>query len=97
MVNLRKFEIKNPHDVAAFFLWLVFDCKVNPHPDDDFEEYTDSDGEYLFSDEEAKYLNYTMKECFEVCEKCGRDIYEIADRIAAIYCERNDIAAGIEG
>lgn len=86
------FEIKTPADVAKFFFWIVFEKHIDFHPDDDFEEYVDEDGEYVFSDEDAGYLTYTMSECFEVCKQYGRSIYHIACIVkgAFFYCDCND-------
>lgn len=97
---MKEFEIKLPEDVGRFFFWLVFDRKVNFHPDEDFEEYEDLEThEYTFSDDEARYYNYTMSECFDVCEKYNRDIYEIATRVFKLYhyCDGNDTLANIGG
>ena len=99
-METREFKISLPEDVGRFFFWLVFDCKLNFHPDDDFEEYENREtGEITFSDESARYYNYTMRECFEVCEKHDRDIYEIANRIINLYhyCDCNDVLANFGG
>lgn len=97
---MKEFEIKSPEDVGRFFFWLVFDCKINFHPDDDFGQYENLEThEPTFSDGEARYYNYTMSECFDICEKHGRDIYAIANSVLKLYhyCDGNDTLANIGG
>ena len=93
---MKGFNIKLPEDVAKFFFWLVFDCRINFHPDDDFEQYINTETKELtFSDDEAKYYNYTMSECFAVCKEYDRDIYKIALNVIGLfhYCDKNDTLA----
>lgn len=97
-IETHDFEILYPEDVARFFMWLVFDCKINFHPDDDFEQYENMEThELTFSEDDARYYNYTMRECFDVCEKYNRSIYEIATRVLKLYhyCDGNDTLANI--
>ena len=75
----KDFKIKTVTDVRKFFHHLVFDRKVNFHPDDDFSEYVSIDGKTpTFNANEVKQYNRLMKQAFDVCEKNGKDIYEIA-------------------
>lgn len=75
----KDFKIKTVTDVKKFFHHLVFDRKVNFHPDDDFSEYVSIDGKTpTFNANEVKQYNRLMKQAFDVCEKNGKDIYEIA-------------------
>lgn len=95
---MKEFEIKLPEDVARFFFWLVFDMRISFHPDDDFEQYVnDQTHQYVFSDNEARHYNYTMKECFDVCEKYNRDIYQIGCSVLSLfhYCDGNDALANL--
>ena len=98
MIEIRDFTIKLPEDVGRFFFWLVFDCKVNFHPDDDFENYVcEKTGERTFTDEQCRRLNAVMEECFRVCEQYRRDIYEIGIRTFGLYhyCDCNDTLANL--
>ena len=65
-------------DVETFFHHIVFERKVNFHPDDMFEEYVSCEGGLnTFTLEECAIYNRLMDESFEVCKKEGTDIYEI--------------------
>ena len=92
MKKMKKFKIETTFDVAKFFIWLVFDKRLAFHPDDDFHEYVS----YInhgrtFSDKESDYYNDIMAQCFEVCEKSGCEIYEIANNVFNLYnsCTKN--------
>lgn len=71
-------HIKSVKDIEIFFHHLVFDRKVNFHPDDMFENYVSCEGGInTFSLEECAIYNRLMDECFAVCNKDGVDIYAI--------------------
>lgn len=96
MIQTKNFNIETPHDVARFFFWLMFDCKVNFHPDENFNDYISLEtNENPFNDKQTDMYNEIMDECFEVCEKYGRDIYEISIKVAQLfhYCDGNDTLA----
>jgi len=88
-------NIKTPQDVAKFFMELVFDRSINLHPDDDFFDYIDREGNPTFTEDEAKQLNKEMETSFKVCYEHKRDVYEIAGRVLSLYhyCDGNDILA----
>ena len=70
--------ISSLKDVQAFFHHIVFERKVNFHPDDMFEDYVSCEsGINTFSLEECAIYNRLMDESFKVCEKEGVDIYSI--------------------
>lgn len=74
----EKFHVRTVDDVKAFFHYLVFECKVNFHPDNDFAEYISlEDKSSTFSTDEVKLYNRLMEESFAVCENAKEDIYEI--------------------
>ncbi|MBQ8713107.1 MAG: hypothetical protein IJ551_09870 [Prevotella sp.] len=98
MVETKDFTINLPEDVGRFFFWLVFDCKINFHPDDNFADYVcEATGETTFNDKQADMYNEVMDECFKVCEQYQRDIYEIAFRTFKLYhyCDGNDTLANM--
>ena len=65
-------------DVEAFFHHIVFERKVNFHPDDMFEDYVFCEsGINTFTRDECAIYNRLMDECFAVCKKEGVDIYKI--------------------
>ena len=71
-------HIKSVKDVEAFFHHIVFERKVNFHPDDMFENYVSYEGGVsTFSLDECVIHNRLMDESFAVCKKEGVDIYEI--------------------
>lgn len=94
----KTFNIQTPHDVAEFFFWIVFDRKINFHPDDSFGGYINvNTGKMSFEPTEANYYDMTMQRCFFICDEYRRDIYEIATRVLQLYhyCDRNDKLAGV--
>lgn len=78
MVYSSNSHIKSVKDVEAFFHHIVFERKVNFHPDDMFEDYVSCEGGInTFTLEECAIYNRLMDESFSVCEKEGIDIYSI--------------------
>lgn len=78
MVYSSNNHIKSVKDVEAFFHHIVFERKVNFHPDDMFEDYVSCEGGInTFTLEECAVYNRLMDESFSVCEKEGIDIYSI--------------------
>lgn len=71
-------HITSVKDVETFFHHIVFERKVNFHPDDMFEDYVSCEGGInTFTLEECAIYNRLMDESFLICEKSGIDIYEI--------------------
>ncbi len=90
----NKFEIQLPEDVAKFFFWLVFEKRIDIHPDDTVSQYIDIQSkEPTFTLEEALYYDRVRESCFDVCEKYGVCIYEIATRVLNLfyYCDKNEM------
>ena len=71
-------KILSVKDVEAFFHHIVFERKVNFHPDDMFEDYVSCEGGInTFTLDDCAIYNRLMDESFAVCNKEGVDIYEI--------------------
>ena len=71
-------RITNIEDVKDLAKYLYYERKVAFHPDDDFADYVnDETGEQTFTGEEISLFNRLMDECFEVCEREKKDIYEV--------------------
>lgn len=71
-------HITSVADVETFFHHIVFERKVNFHPDDMFEDYISCEsGVSTFTLEECAIYNRLMDESFKICEKERIDIYEI--------------------
>lgn len=71
-------HIKSVRDVKTFFHHIVFERKVNFHPDDMFEDYVSSEGGInTFTLDECAIYNRLMDESFAVCNNEDIDIYEI--------------------
>lgn len=71
-------HIKSVNDVESFFHHIVYERKVNFHPDNMFEDYISCEsGIHTFAHEECALYNRLMDEYFNVCESNGIDIYEI--------------------
>lgn len=79
MIYNEESHITTVEEVANFFHHLVFDLKLNFHPDDDFAEYVNSKTkEPLFTPEEIALYNRLMAESFKVCEDSeDKDIYDL--------------------
>lgn len=78
MVYTNENHITSVKDVESFFHHIVFERRVNFHPDDMFEDYVSCEGGInTFTLEECSVYNRLMDESFKVCEKEGVDIYSI--------------------
>lgn len=90
---MKQFNIKLPEDVARFFFWLVFERRVNIHPDDSIDLYinTETKGP-TFTPAEASYYEKVRLECFEVCDKYDVNIYDIGMRVLNLFyfCDKNE-------
>lgn len=77
-------KIKNIEDVTVFVKELAVEG-LNYHPDDDFENYVNMEtGVPSYTSEEAALRNSLNEQCFDICEKEGRDIYDISMEIFLI-------------
>ena len=75
-------KIKNLKDVTAFAKQLIKE-EVNFHPDEDFKNYINLETKKpTYSKKDADFRNELMRQCFEVCEKDGADIYDIMSEVA---------------
>ena len=71
-------HIMTVKDVETFFHHIVFERKVNFHPDDMFEDHVScAGGINTFTLGECAVYNRLMDESFAVCKKEEIDIYEI--------------------
>ena len=71
-------HIKSVRDVETFFHHIVFERKVNFHPDNAFNQYICSaTHEPSFTSEECKLYDHLMDESFNMCDKENVDIYTI--------------------
>ena len=78
MIYTNESHILSVKDVEAFFHHIVFERKVNFHPDDMFEDYVSCEGGInTFTLEECAIYIRLMDECFAVCKSEDVDIYEI--------------------
>ena len=70
-------SIQSIADVQEFAKYLSYEREVAFHPDDDFADYfCHETQEPTFSKSEVKLFNRLMDECFSVCERENKDIYE---------------------
>lgn len=77
-------------EVKSFFNHLVVERELHAfHPDDCFADYTDwSDGEPTFADSEIGIYERLMEESFDICERAGKDVYEMALDATNNYVQR---------
>jgi len=78
---MQSIEIDNIADVIRFFQSLYDACDLCFHPDDNFMDHVDINGQPVFTGVEALVLDGMMEKCFFVCEKAGHDLYEVAHEI----------------
>jgi len=85
--------INTPHDVAIFFMHLVFERNIDIHPDTNFHDYVDAKGNPSFTAPQAEQCEKDMENSFDVCEKYGLDVYKIAAKILSLYhyCDKNKV------
>ena len=70
-------EIKSIGDVEAFAKQLI-DEGLSFHPDDEFNDYISlKDNKRSYTAEEAESRNELMRQCFDICENEGVDIYDL--------------------
>lgn len=78
MLYTKGSHIECLNDVKAFFHHVVFERKVNFHPDNNFADYINKDTHKpLFSQSEVSVYNRLLGEAFSVCQDNGTDIYEL--------------------
>lgn len=78
MKYTEKSKISTVDDVKAFFNYLIYECRIAFHPDDNFEDYVSvQDGQSIFPQKTSDIYNRLMNDSFDVCEKNGIDIYEL--------------------
>lgn len=78
MTYTNESHIKSAKDVETFFHHIVFERKVNFHPDNMFEDYVSCEGGInTFTLGECAIYNRLTDECFAVCKKEKVDIYGI--------------------
>jgi hypothetical protein len=85
-IAIQKYKLKTKHmktkiqsinDVTEFAALLNNEGLIF-HPDDDFRDYINMNtNEPFYTTDEADLRNNLMKQCFDVCEKAGADIYEV--------------------
>lgn len=76
MFDIHK-NILTIQEVKDFAKYLYSVHRLAFHPDDTFDVYISSDKNSIFSNEEIEIFNIRMQECFNVCNKCKQDIYEV--------------------
>lgn len=70
MIYTNESHIKSVKDVEAFFHHIVFERKVNFHPDDMFEDYVSCEsGINTFTLDECAIYNRLVDESFVICRK----------------------------
>lgn len=79
-------DLKSPEDIVRWFKALLFVDGLNFHPDNDFRNYVDGDGEWTYTHEHADMLNNLMQHCSDVCEAAYEDIYLFAIEANKAYC-----------
>lgn len=87
--------IKTPHDVAVFFMHLVFEKSIDLNPDTNFHDYVDAKGNPSFTAPQADQYEDDMNKSFDVCDEYDVDIHKIAAKVLSLYhyCDKNNVMA----
>ena len=72
----------NSKDVEDFVNYLVYDCNIFYHPDDDFTDY-------FCNKKQAELYNRLNEESFAICEKDSLDLYQIHFQAQYNYILKN--------
>ena len=84
------YNIETIKDVEDFAKYLYNERGVAFHPDDDFAEYENIEThEPTFNTEEAILFNRLMEQCFDVCKRNGKDIYDVMIEFHPIFNKIN--------
>jgi hypothetical protein len=72
-----KTKIESIDDVIEFATSLSKEG-LSFHPDDDFRDYIIMNtNEPFYTKDDADFRNTLMRQCFDICEKEGEDIYDV--------------------
>lgn len=75
MIEVKKGWVITEAAHVVKFIEYILSLLINFHPDDDMLSYVNIEtDEPTFSVEDAKYLNDTIGQCFNIC---GEDVYDI--------------------
>jgi hypothetical protein len=77
----KKYILNTTEDVKQFFRDVHKMYLAEFHPDDDFKDFTDEQGNRSFTEEQAEHLNKIMINCFQFCDDNDLDIYDIASAV----------------
>lgn len=75
MTNIEKYNNERLHD-AVNIINLFYALGLNWHPDDDFSNYIDDDGQTM-SHIASSDLNWRLVELWNICNVLDIDIYEL--------------------
>ena len=86
------YNIETLDDVQNFAKYLYNERGVAFHPDDDFAEYENIEThEPTFTAQEVSLFNRLMEQCFDVCERNNKDIYDVMIEFHPIFNEINKL------
>ena len=77
----KRYIINSRASVKHFFYDLQLRVKKEFAPEDDFFDFKDEEGQPIFSEEEATYLDDVMLYCYVFCMDNSLDIHEIAEEV----------------
>jgi hypothetical protein len=77
-------HIQTIDDVKSFARQIIAEG-TSFHPDDDFNDYVNFDDKKpCYSKQDADFRNALMNNCFNICEKEGKDIYDVMLEVTLI-------------
>jgi hypothetical protein len=79
--SLKAYAMLDADDVKQFFYDLHQMLSVEFYPDDDFCLLTTEDDSTIFTEAQGQYLNRVMTNCFDLCDRLGIDIYDLAGEV----------------
>lgn len=69
--------IKTIAEVKSFLKDCIHTLNLNFHPDTDFNDYLNSNGNSFFNKAQVIIMNEANGQCFDVCNKRDADYYDI--------------------
>lgn len=83
------YVVKHVDDVREFFVHLIYQLLISIHPDDDFGDLINNQGNEFMDETEVRRYNTNMADAHEICrvgnKKTKFDIYEIACSVLGAF------------
>jgi len=91
MITIPFDKIDTKEGIRTFIDWLLADVGICYHPDTNFEEYYDDEGNPFFTESECMKLNELNEQCIKFCQEKHLIIYIIAMNAIDDYRKRRNL------